>query len=120
MIMPCMKSTSACDRGGSFPVVDSGSFLLGLPGAPGWTTTGPATPFCFARAVEQKKPVRALAATNKPHATANMRPDRGLRKRYCQFRKLLSIWDWSGRKLVTKILTFSKLFPGQKGPCRGH
>jgi hypothetical protein len=37
-----MNSTSACDRGGSFPVVDGGSLLLGFPGAPGWTTTGPA------------------------------------------------------------------------------
>jgi hypothetical protein len=35
MIMPCMNSASACDRGGSFPVADAGNLLLGLPGAPG-------------------------------------------------------------------------------------
>jgi hypothetical protein len=30
-----MNSTSAGDVDGSFAVVDGGSFLLGLPGAPG-------------------------------------------------------------------------------------
>jgi len=35
MIMPCMNSISACERGGSFAVADAGNLLLGLPGAPG-------------------------------------------------------------------------------------
>src|SRR5579864_112241 len=92
MIIPCMNSTSACDRGGSFPVVDSGSFLLGLPGAPGWTTTGPVAPFCSACALRQQRPVRAPAATNKPHDRASIRAGRSLQKRYSQFGALLSIW----------------------------
>src|SRR5262245_7676283 len=40
MIMPRMNSASACDAGGKVPVVEAGSFRVGLPGAPGWTTTG--------------------------------------------------------------------------------
>src|SRR5690349_7513084 len=40
MIMPCMNSTSAGDRGGRVPFVDGGSVLLGFPGAPVCTTTG--------------------------------------------------------------------------------
>src|SRR6266436_5914959 len=40
MIMSCIKSTSACDRGGSVALVDGGSVLLGFPGAPGCTSTG--------------------------------------------------------------------------------
>src|SRR5260370_1627564 len=46
-IMPCMKSTFAGDRGGSVALVDGGSVLLGLPGAPGCTTprfAGPVRP----------------------------------------------------------------------------
>src|SRR5579863_2862906 len=51
MIMPCMKSTSACERAGSVPFVEGGSVLLGLPGAPGCTTTGcEAEAVCAARA----------------------------------------------------------------------
>lgn len=50
MIMPCMNSTSACDRGGSVALVDAGSFLVGCPGAPGWTTTGVVASGCCARA----------------------------------------------------------------------
>src|SRR2546425_10922329 len=72
MIMPCMNSTSACDRGGSVAFVDAGSVLLGLPGAPGCTTTGSV---CCAhiteekRPVEQKNPAEALAASNMPAVT---------------------------------------------------
>src|SRR5215472_94789 len=54
MIMPCMYSTSACERGGSTPFVDSGSVLLGLPGAPGCTTTGLADSACCAPATGPK------------------------------------------------------------------
>src|SRR5229473_2827108 len=75
MIMPCMNSTSACDRGGSVAFVDAGSVLLGLPGAPGCTTTGFAGSVCCAhimeerRPVEQKKPAEVLAASNMPAVT---------------------------------------------------
>src|SRR6266581_9748339 len=73
MIMPCMNSTSACDRGGSLALVEGGSVLLGLPGAPGCTTTGVAGSVCFAHMApdiadeknpgEQKKNAAVLAPT---------------------------------------------------------
>src|SRR5712671_1337890 len=56
MIMPCMNSTSACDRGGSVALVDGGRVLLGLPGAPGCTTTGVARSVCCGHRAEQKNP----------------------------------------------------------------
>src|SRR5580700_448241 len=65
MIMPCMNSTSACDRAGSVPLVDGGSVLLGLPGAPGCTTTGPAA-----------EPAAALAASSTPHRAAHALAER--------------------------------------------
>jgi hypothetical protein len=77
MIMPCMNCTSACDLGGSVALVDGGNVLLGLPGAPGCTTTGFAGSVCGAhiaeekRPIEQKKPGQALAASNMPHSTAD-------------------------------------------------
>src|ERR1700752_2757644 len=40
MIMPCMNSTSFGEEGGNLARVDEGSFRVGCPGAPGWTTTG--------------------------------------------------------------------------------
>src|SRR5229473_1541215 len=55
MIMPCMNSTSACDRGGSLALVDVGRVLLGLPGAPGCTITGVAGSVCCDHIEEQKK-----------------------------------------------------------------
>src|SRR5260370_27046523 len=70
MIMPCMNSTSAFDRGGSVPFVDGGSVLLGLPGAPGCTTTGVAGSVCCAYAGEEKKPAHALAVSRMPHSRA--------------------------------------------------
>src|SRR5216684_3572156 len=63
MIMPCMNSTSACDRGGSVALVDGGSVLLGLPGAPGCTTTGFAGSVCCERETERKKPAEVLGAS---------------------------------------------------------
>src|SRR6266852_6440603 len=71
MIMPCMNSTSACDRGGSVPFVDGGSVLLGLPGAPGCTTTGVAGLACCASAGTEKRPAGALTASSVPHSTAD-------------------------------------------------
>jgi hypothetical protein len=66
MIIPCMNSTSAGDRGGSCAVVDAGNFLLGWPGAPGWTTTGGAA--CCACAAEKTTPVEATAASSRVNA----------------------------------------------------
>ena len=68
--MPCMNSTSAWDLGGSVAFVDGGSLLLGLPGAPGCTTTGVAGSVCRARSGEEKRPVGALTASSVPHSTA--------------------------------------------------
>src|SRR5206468_6949751 len=72
MSMPRMNSTSACDRGGSVALVEGGSVLLGLPGAPGCTTTGVAGSVCRERAVERKKSAEALAASNMPQSTADL------------------------------------------------
>src|SRR5438445_11385878 len=69
--MPCMNSTSACDRGGSVALVDGGSVLLGLPGAPGCTTTGVAESVCCAHAGEARRPVGTLVASSRPHKTAD-------------------------------------------------
>lgn len=72
MIMPCVNSTSACDRGGSAALVEGGSVLLGLPGAPGCTITGGgAESTCCARAGEENKPVVTFAASSTPHSNTD-------------------------------------------------
>ena len=48
MIMPCMKSISACERCGEVGLVVGGIVLLGVPGAPGWTTGAGLTGVCCA------------------------------------------------------------------------
>src|SRR6476646_12082548 len=99
MIMPCLNSASACDHGGSFAVVDAGSLFVGLPGAPGRTTTAAPGPVCCACAIGQKESVRALTPKNRPHNKANARADRDLplrgQQHRHQFRTLLSIFGWS-------------------------
>src|ERR1700690_1094944 len=81
MIMPCVNSTSACDNGGSVAFVDDGSVLLGLPGAPGCTTTGGvADSLCCARAGAQRK-AAALAASSMPHSTTDALATLSLRLR---------------------------------------
>jgi len=62
-----MNPTSACDSGGSVALVEGGSVVLGLPGAPGCTTTGFAGSVWCACALEQKKAVEALAASSVLH-----------------------------------------------------
>jgi len=79
MIMPCMNSTSAGDLGGSVPFVDGGSVLLGLPGAPGCTTTGVAGSVCGARAGEEKRSVEALTVSSAPQSTVDPRAEWNLR-----------------------------------------
>jgi hypothetical protein len=82
-----MNSTSACDRGGSVALVDGGSVLLGLPGAPGCTTTGLPGSVCCAHIavekwpVEHKKLSETLAASNMPHNTADPLVERSFRLR---------------------------------------
>ena len=51
-IMACMNSTSAADRGGRLALVEGGSVLVGIPGAPGCTTTGFVEAACRERATE--------------------------------------------------------------------
>src|SRR5271154_6732586 len=71
MIIPCMNSTSACDRAGKTPLVDGGRVLLGFPGAPGCTTTGPVAGFdCCPRTGNESKPAAALDASNTAHTSA--------------------------------------------------
>src|SRR5580658_1108748 len=78
MIIPCMNSTSACDGWSNEALVEGGSVLLGLPGAPGCTTTGVAGSACCADTVEekippkQKNPVRALVASRKSRSAAHL------------------------------------------------
>jgi len=80
-----MNSTSACDRGGSVALVDGGSVLLGLPGAPGCTTTGLPGSACGAHIAEEKRPVEqkklagTLAVSNMPHSSADPLAERGFR-----------------------------------------
>jgi hypothetical protein len=74
MIMPCMNSTSACDRGGNFAVVEAGSFLLGWPGAPGWMITGAAKSDFCALAAGTKKQLIAIAARIAPVARKALGP----------------------------------------------
>src|SRR5579871_834078 len=63
MIMPCMKSTSAGDFGGSTAFVEGGKTFVGAPGAPGCTTTGAvASFFCAKTHVESKVTVSAIHA----------------------------------------------------------
>jgi hypothetical protein len=62
MIIPCMNSTSAADRGGSSPFVVAGSVLLGLPGAPGCTTVGASASLCCARVPHGTKTAASIAA----------------------------------------------------------
>src|SRR5262249_47836874 len=52
--MPCMNCTSAGDAGGKLPFVVAGRVRVGLPGAPGWTTTGGFDSACGARGASEK------------------------------------------------------------------
>lgn len=48
MIMPCINAMSAFDLCGATPEVEDGSFLLGVPGAPGCTTETESVAACRA------------------------------------------------------------------------
>src|ERR1051325_2139064 len=64
MIIPCMKSTSACERGGSVALVEGGRVLLGCPGAPGGTGTGFAESACGVWTLEQNEAAGVAAANS--------------------------------------------------------
>jgi hypothetical protein len=63
MIMLCMNSTSACERGGNLAFVDGGRVLVGWPGAPGCTTTGAEESRCCDGDGEEKKTTKAVTAS---------------------------------------------------------
>src|SRR5580692_11308389 len=100
MIMPCMNSTSAREVGGSSPLVDGGRVLLGLPGAPGCTTTGVVPLACWACAGEENKPLGAVAASSMPQSAATPLAERRLlvqQKRWnFHFDELQIIWIQPG------------------------
>jgi hypothetical protein len=73
--MPCMNSTSACERGGRVPLVVGGNVLLGWPGAPGWTTTGGAGWLCCFLAAEGSE--RKAAETRPRRSTQHNTSGRG-------------------------------------------
>src|SRR5271170_3856025 len=78
MIIPCMNSTSACVRAGKTPLVDGGRVLLGCPGAPGCTTTGPVAGFdCCPRTGNESKAAAALDASSTAHTSAETLAERG-------------------------------------------
>jgi hypothetical protein len=101
MIIPCMNSISACDGRGNVALVDAGSFLLGCPGAPGWTTTGVAAFAACARAEEDKKHEQILSATRNPESNGHPFPLRCLRLRQIpqdfHFAGYLNIFGWNFR-----------------------
>jgi hypothetical protein len=68
MIMCCMNCVSAAEIGGSLGRVEDGSVRVGLPGAPGWTTTGFESRFC-AQTDTDNRQARATAAKSLRSAT---------------------------------------------------
>ena len=62
MIIPCMNCTSAGEVGGSVALVEGGKFRVGLPGAPGCTTTGVGVVGCCAQIGSENKPRSVMAA----------------------------------------------------------
>src|SRR5579859_1697850 len=100
--MPCMNSTSAADRGGSVARVEGGSFILGLPGAPGCTTTGVAGLLCCARGGEETKPAAALDTSSMAERTVDsvIKPSFRLRRKRHGFH--LGAWPNIFRALTLK------------------
>src|SRR5260370_33002834 len=96
--MSRINSPSACDRSGSFALVDGGSVLLGFPGAPGCTITGLAGSLCCARAGEHKEAAGVPAASSMPYTTADLlaewRPRFGPKRSGPPFGVQLNIFIW--------------------------
>src|SRR5260370_18266065 len=100
--MSRINSPSACDRGGSFALVDGGSVLLGFPGAPGCTITGLAGSLSCARAVEQKEAAGGPAVSSMPYSTADLlaewRPLLSRKRSGLHFVVQLNIFIWIRKK----------------------
>jgi hypothetical protein len=76
-----MKSTSAADRGGRLALVEGGSVLVGIPGAPGCTTEGFAGAVCREPAAgskvkEQNITTKAIRRLAMPREKPNFRSQR--------------------------------------------
>src|SRR6516165_2677458 len=79
--MPCMNSTSATDDGGRTALVEGGSVLVGIPGAPGCTTTGCGGLVCRAWIAEEKKTATKIAARNPSYQLGTVRGARRSRRK---------------------------------------
>src|SRR5271165_782958 len=79
--MPCMNSTSAGDRGGRVGRVDEGRVLVGVPGAPGCTTTGLAESGCWLSVAGTIRTVKTPAASNARRKTPRLEPGLNLGSR---------------------------------------
>src|SRR5450755_3732391 len=116
MIMPCINSTSPGESGSNFAVVDAGSLLLGCPGAPGCTITGPDDlSLCWVCADVTRKPPAAPAKSPKPKpklekTAANIVHSRlPFRANTRQFVSLLIMFIGNGLNSVTEYYHFRRL-----------
>src|ERR1700719_2271296 len=91
MIIPCMNSTSAADRGGSTARVDDDNVLLGIPGAPGCTTTGLAGSDCWPPAAQQKTTAETLMASDNRGPQCVVRGKIFILMRMASFHKIVNV-----------------------------
>jgi len=71
-----MNCTSAEEAGGSVALVVEGRVRVGLPGAPGWTTTGVAGAVCCAQTLKENKLAKVLAAASTHEHTKTLNATR--------------------------------------------
>src|SRR3954470_19338739 len=71
-----MNCASAGEAGGSVARVVGGSWRVGFPGAPGWTTTGVEGAVCCAQTCIESKLANVLAAASTPKHAATLDPTR--------------------------------------------
>ena len=76
MIMPCMNCASAGEVGGNAALVVEGRVRVGLPGAPGWTTTGVPGAACCAQTLKENKLAKVLAAASTQEHAATLNTTR--------------------------------------------
>lgn len=74
-----MNCISAGELGGSVALVDGVNVRVGLPGAPGCTTTGVGGAGCCAQTASENKPARVVAVIIPLRNAATPITDRGLR-----------------------------------------
>lgn len=79
MIISCMNFTSAGEVGGNVALVDGVNVRVGLPGAPGCTTTGGGGSVCWAKTASENKPARWVATIIPLRNAATALTDRSLR-----------------------------------------